>query len=647
MGRVWAWVLAALLAGGAAAGATQKDGARLAGAIAAMAANEWAQAARVVAQVPDDVAKVYYDWRRLRAGEGSWRDYVAFVRDHGDWPGLPLLMRIGEAKIPSGRPAREILAYFDDQPPQTGEGVLRLVEAYEALGRGEDAKTEAIRAWKTMPKSSAATRTLLSRYGDVLRPHNFARLDHMIWEGEYGEARAMLDRVSVAEKQLGFVRIALRENKNGVNKLIDALPQSVANDPGLAYDRFRWRVRRKLGDSARELMLARSDSRDRLGRPEAWAGRRAIYARAAMRNGSTQLAYRLASQHRLKPGEDGFTDLEWLAGYIALRKLNNTEAAVTHFRALREVAVTPITMGRVWYWLGRAHAAAGNDGKAVEAYTVAARFQTSFYGQMAAIRGGLEPDAKLAGNETPDWKSAPFLASSVFRTGLLLHYADERYEAGRFFAHMAETMTETEQAQLGAFLIDLGRPNMAIRVAKNAARLGRIIPAPYYPVTELAARAGGVPPELALAIARQESEFNPDVVSSAGARGLMQVMPRTAQAVARQIGVPYSLDRLGGDWEYNSRIGTAYLAEMVKKFRGSYVLAAAAYNAGPHRASRWIAEYGDPRARNVDVEDWIEHIPFSETRNYVQRVMEALYVYRARLNAKTGPLTLERDLKRG
>ena len=212
---------------------------------------------------------------------------------------------------------------------------------------------------------------------------------------------------------------------------------------------------------------------------------------------------------------------------------------------------------------------------------------------------------------------------------------------------MAETMTEAEQGQLGAFLLELGEPNMALRVAKNAARVGRIVPAPYYPVTELASRSSRIPAEFALAIARQESEFNPAVVSSAGARGLMQVLPGTAKGVAQRNGLPYSASRLLNDWQYNADIGTAFLAELLTRYRGSYVLAAAAYNAGPSRANRWIAEYGDPRSSSVDVEDWIESIPFSETRNYVQRVMEALYVYRARLSGETGPLTLLDDLSRG
>lgn len=625
--------------------ANSEGGTRFGLAIEAMKDGEWAAASRIANAMNSPGARIYYNWRKLRAGEGNWRDYVSFVSDHPDWPGLPLLQRAGEAKIPVGRPAREILDYFALTPPQTALGALRLAEAYATLGQKEQANDTVIGAWKTMPMSGDITRRMLSGWGDTLKPHHFARLDAMIWDGELGEARAMLARVTKDQAALGRARIALRANEAKVNALIDAVPASLKDDPGLAYDRFRWRLRRKLAEGALEMILSRPGTKAGLGRPEAWAGRRAIMARAAMRAGNAKTAYRLASNHGLGPEDKGFKDLEWLSGFIALRKRGDAEAAVKHFRALRSVAVTPITSGRVWYWLGRAHEANGNAEKAAEAYEVASRYQTSFYGQLGAARGGFAPDPNLAAAEKVTWDGAPFLASTVFRTGQLLQAAGETYEAGRFFAHLAETLSEAQQAQLGAFLIEIGEPNMALRVAKRAALEGRIVPAPYYPVTDLAALAKRVSPEHALAIARQESEFNPEIVSPAGALGLMQVMPATGREVARQLGLSYSKSKLASDWRFNAELGTAYLASMLNRYDGSILLAAAAYNAGPNRVDGWIREYGDPRRSNIDALDWVEGIPFSETRNYVQRVSEAVFVYRARLSGKVGPLTLPKDLR--
>lgn len=619
----------------------------LAEAIELMEADDWPGAALRVATIPEPSARIYFEWRRLRAGKGAFGDYLIFMENHADWPGLPLLMKQGEPSIPARHSPNEVVAFFAHHLPQTGIGALRLAEALDALGRPDDAKASLSLAWRTLPMSASDQAALLGRYGADLASEHWARLDGMIWEGHMASAEAMLPLVSAGQAKLAAARIALRRNKDGVTKLIEAIPATLMEDPGLAYDRFVWRARRDLDDGAREIAAARSVSRAKLGRPEAWSKRRASLARGAMRTGKPKTAYRLARDHRLMPEEKGFTDLEWLAGFIALRKLNDPEAAIDHFRALRVVAKTPITSGRVWYWLGRAHEAAGNAEKAAEAYGVGARYQTSFYGQLAAERGGFDADPTLAGTGQPGWQGAAFMKSTVFEAGMLLHLAEQRYSAGRFFAHQAETMTEAEQAQLGAFLLDLERPNMALRVAKNAAKQGRVIAAPYYPLHPVSLRAKSVPPELALAIVRQESEFNPDVESPVGALGLMQVMPATAKAVARGEGWAYSRERLVGDWAYNADIGVAYLSQVVAQHSGSYVLAAASYNAGPRRAKQWMERYGDPRKAGVDAVDWIEHIPFTETRNYVMRVTEALHVYRARLSGKAQPLRLSKDLARG
>ena len=624
-----------------------QDGQRMAAAIEAMKADDWPRAARLATQISDPAGRIYYNWRSLRASQGQWRDYVAFVTDHGDWPGLPLLRKKGEYLIPVGRPEAEIIAFFQNDPPQTGTGALRLADALRNLNRTDQADAVIAATWQTVNLTADERREIHRRFGKVVEPHHWSRANHMIWEGEFGQAEAVKEYLSTGRRALIDTRIALRRGKNGVNKMINALPANLTDDPGLAYDRFRWRLRKDLWDDAEKLLRSRSTSRASLGRPEIWSERRRVLARRALRAGRVSNAYDLARNHHLNPGDDGFTDLEWLAGYVALTRLNRPADAVTHFRRLRQGSVTPITQGRVWYWLGRAHEANGNMAKAAEGYTVAARYQTSFYGQLAADRAKIAPDPRLTGKPDVTWQGATFLQSTVFRAGVLLHQADDRYEGGRFFAHMAETMTEAEQAQLGAYLLSIDRPNMALRVAKNAAKEGRIIAAPYYPVTELARLNNRAPAELAMAIARQESELNPDVESPVGARGLMQVMPKTAQGVAKRLGLPYSRKRLKEDWRYNAELGTAYLAQMVQRYNGSYVLAAAAYNAGPHRADRWIAQYGDPRKASVDTIAWIENIPFRETRNYVMRVLEGVGVYRVRLSGDPGKLTIEKDLARG
>lgn len=628
--------------------ASAEAGRKLALSLEAVNDDDWSSARKIAKTISNPAAQTYVKWRRLRAGSAKWPEYLAFLKDHPDWPGLPLLRRVGEQQIPPGRPTSEILAFFSKDLPQTGTGALRLAEAFETTGHSKSAQDTIRLAWLTLPLNQTARERMLKSYPKTLSKHHWARTDHLIWEGKFDQARAMLPLLSNGQRRLAEARIALRKGQARVGKMIDAIPKSLMDDPGLAYDRFRWRLRRDLWDGGEEILLKVSTSREALGRPSVWSHRRAMISRRAMRAKRYEQAYKMASQHHLKRGENGYIDLEWLSGYLKLIYLKDADAAVAHFRNLRGAGVTPITQGRIWYWLGRGHEAAGNDTKAKEAYEVAARYQTSFYGQLAAARAGLPPQSELADLRMANWKGAPFLASSVFQVGVLLHHADKRYEGGRFFAHLAETLSETDQSKLGQYLLDIRRPNMALRVAKNAARQGRVTIQSYYPVTELAEMStSDVPPELIMAIARQETELNPDVVSPAGAQGLMQIMPRTAQAVAKSLNMDYSKNRLISDWRYNAQLGVAYLAQLLNRYDGSYVLTAAAYNAGPNRVSRWIKEHGDPRKPGVSAIAWMEKIQFNETRNYVQRVLESTNVYRARISGDPNSFRLQKDINRG
>ncbi len=407
--------------------------------------------------------------------------------------------------------------------------------------------------------------------------------------------------------------------------------------------------RRDRFDQAERLLEKITGDRHKLGTPATWAKRREILVRRAARSGRAERGYALASRHHLGPS-DGYVypELEWLAGWIALRKMRQPERALAHFQRFNENVRTPISLGRGGYWLGRAYEAMGDPANASEWYRAAAAHQTSFYGQLAAAKLGLAGNPLITSSDLPDWEKSPALRSDDVRAGVLLHYAGEDKLAFQMFSHLGRRMEGG--AALGALArlgLELGQPHYAVRVAKNAARRGILIYPAYYPITELAGYASKIEPALAMAIARQETELNQNAISPAGARGLMQLMPATAKKVARQIGENYSRARLTEDWQYNARLGQSYLAEQIVTFGGSYVMAAAAYNAGPYRVDQWIGAYGDPRLPGVDMIDWIEAIPFGETRNYVQRVMESLFVYRSRLSGAAGAMTIEQDLARG
>ena len=585
---------------------------------------------------------------RLRAGLGNGlAEYTDFLKRRSDWPGLDLVRLRGEGVLPGREDPNTVLAYFFGEQPQTGIGVLRLTEAYLALGNANAAKAEAIRAWREYAMTKDERVQLLARFETTLKPHHIARLDMLLWRGLKSHAEGLYTLVPEGYVKLAQARLGLQDRVAGVDALINAVPQELQDDPGLAYERFVWRTRKGLYDSSRDLMIERSVSAAKLGKPEEWANRRRVVARQEMRDGNNRRAYRLAAAHFLTEGSN-YADLEWLAGYIALRKLDDPKLALTHFTRFRAAVATPISYGRAGYWQGRALEAMGDKAGAHAAYEFGAEHQTSFYGQLAAERINAPPDTSLTGREDfPNWRSADFMKSSVLHAAAMLQYADQLILAERFFKHLAESLGRTELQQLADLTMEIGRPNFAVRLSKQAAGQGHVLPKTYFPLTDLAKLKLAVPPELAMSIARRESELDQFIISPAGAMGLMQVMPGTARLVAKDLGIVYSKSKLTSDWPYNARIGATYLAKQLKDFNGSYILAFAAYNAGPNRARQWIERYGDPRKDRLDQIDWIENIPFRETQDYVMRVMESVHVYRARITGKTPKLRISKDLRKG
>lgn len=604
-------------------------------AMAALARGDLGLAAQAAATISDPVALDILSWTRLRRGGGDWSEYIDFLDRNPDWPGLDFLRAQGEPSIPTGADPGRVIAYFATQPPARGTGALALALAHQASGNRAAAEAEVIRAWTTLTMTGEEAGNLRAAFGDVLNrgTHHIDRLDHLLWEGAEDRARAMFPLVPEGWQRLAEARLALRARAPGVDTLIAAVPADLASHPGLAYERFLWRIRSGFWDTAGELMAERSRSAATLGRPVAWADRRADLARDVMREGQFETCYSFAANHRIEAAQDyvNFSELEWLAGYCAFR-LGRHDTAIGHFEAFRGAVFSPISLGRAGYWLGRAHEAAGNAQAAAQGYAFGAQYQSSFYGQLAQERGGLPVDPSFLGTEVyGDWRQAPFTNASVFHAGLLLYDAGERGLAARFLTHLTESLSRTEAGMLGDFALGLGDAYLAVLIGKRAAQGGHEIMRPYYPVVpELAQADLPAPAAFILAIARRESEFNPAVVSPAGALGLMQVMPGTARDTSRDLGLSYSQDRLLDDPAHNALIGSTFLAGLLRSYDGNPVLVSAAYNAGPGRAAEWVERFGDPR-RAEDVLYWIEAIPFTETRNYIMRVTESLAIYEAQL----------------
>ncbi len=610
-------------------------------ALEARNAGDWITAtdeARLAGPVAQDIIM----WHRLRAKEGSFREAQQFLERRSDWPGLPYLRQRSEHAIPEGAPPAQVLNFFAAQLPRTGNGSLRLADALSAAG--QDGRVEVVRGWTTLSLSLEEETEFLSRHGRVVADHMVDRVDFLLWRGLTNEAERLLTVLPNDQRALAEARIAVRENRDGLNAVIDAVPAALAGDPGLAYERFLWRANRGRTDDA----IALLESTENLGEPERWGNLRRRYARMLMRAGENRRAYRIASNHGLTEGSH-FADLEWLSGYLALRKLGDADTALRHFERMEAAVDTPISLARGQYWQGRAHAFVRNTSAAAEDYGRAARHQTAFYGLLAAEEAGLPMDQSLTGREAfPDWRTAPFVGSSVYEAAILLLAAGDLNLGERFLTHLTESLDRAQMGQLARMAEEMGQPHLQVMIAKRAVQYGQVIEGPYYALHPLANETGSVAPELALAIARRESEFDPAVTSGVGARGLMQLMLPTAKEMAGDMGIAFEPARLLSDPIYNARLGLTYLTELQTTFGNSPVLIAAAYNAGPSRANRWMEERGDPRTGRtgrLDIVDWIEHIPFRETRNYVMRVTESLPVYRARLSGQVEPLRFKAELR--
>ncbi len=614
----------------------------LAAALQSAAAKDWPQAltlARDAAPIGGDLIL----WQWLRDGQGKLDDYEAFLARRPDWPGLPLLKEKGEIAVARSDDAKRILAYFGADKPRSGIGSVAMVRALIATGRTDEAKDEALRGWAELKFDPEAEAAMIAVAGNVLPVADDLRLDRILWtKTRKDEALRMLARVSPDQAALARARLALQDDAADAPALVKAVPAALAGDAGLAFDRFDYRMRASRYDDAAELILSRSDSAAHLGDPAKWGARRADLARILMRQGSYKTAYQVAARHQLTTGDD-YADLNFVAGFVALRHLNDPKRALQHFTAMEAAVATPISQARAHYWIARAQEAGGQD--ATAEYRTAAGYQTAFYGLVAAERLGLTLDPALVdvGTPTPDWKTASFANSSVLAAARAALGAGDRTLVKRFFLHLGEGLDNRELAALADMALRLDEPHIAVVIAKAAAERGLILPRAYYPIPAFIPEDLPVSRALALSIARRESEFDPAAQSKAGARGLMQVMPDTAAHVAKSLGEQSSADRLIADPAFNIRMGSSYLADLVGKFGPSVALVAAGYNAGPSRPTKWIAEYGDPR-NGADIVDWIETIPFTETRTYVMRVAEGVVIYRARLKGQATPINIMAEL---
>ncbi len=637
---------------------TKADLAALNDAFAEGDRGNWPEAMRHAARIADPVAARLVLWSRLVAQDSgaTLAEIVAFQQQNPDWPRQALLSRRAEeALLAYSMSDQDMLTWFGDHPPLTGEGRLRYGKALVANGRSAEGREWIQRAWVENDFSPARQKEILSSFRPYLTAAvHKARLDRLLFDERSADARATAVLIGADAQKLADTRIKLMTGSSLAPGALSSLPSSLKSDPGLIYDQVRFERRRGNDDKTVALVMTAPSEPHAMVDADAWWIERKIAARKALAVGQYKQAYQIVSRHGLKSGSD-FAEAEFMSGWIALQYLNNPSSALSHFARLNDAVATPISKARAEYWCGRA-AEAGRDRNVAELYyRKASEYPTTFYGQLgtAALAGmkGETPRLHLPKDPAPTaGAKAAFEKLELVHATKVLHDLDRTDQMWSFMLHLADILDDRgELAELSDLAVKYGEPKLALRIAKAASQRNIVLPQRAYPVAlmpDYRAKGPTVEKALVYGLSRQESEFDAAVVSPAGARGLMQLMPGTAKIVAKQIKVPYSTDRLTSDPAYNAMLGSAHLGDLIENYSGSYIMSVAAYNAGGSRVSEWVDQFGDPRSGKVDPIDWVENIPFSETRNYVQRVMENTEIYRTRLSGVPGKIRLEEDLRR-
>jgi soluble lytic murein transglycosylase len=605
------------------------------GALAAAQSGDWARAYASVAAVGDPLPLKIVRWLDYsRPGApGRFADIAEFIDKNPDWPRQKALRRHAEEAL-AGEPDAGAAIWFRRYPPLSGVGKAREAEIMLSSGDLEGGTAALRAAWIDGDFGPGDEKTFLARHDASIRPEDHERrLDRLLWEGQQEAARRMLPLMSADWRSLAEARLALAALAPNAEFLIANVPTQLRSDPGLIYDELRWRTRKDMVDAAVQILLSQPGDPVR---PAAWWVERQTIARRVLSTGNAPLAYRIAAQHGQIEG-NAYSEAEFLLGYIALRYMKDPTDAVEHFARIPTPVSTPYAKARAGYWGGRAAIAQAEPELATKLYAAAAEHRSTFYGQLAAHQLGDDAPSRAAPEPVPDAAElARFNRNELVRAARIFLDLGYREQSKFFVLNLADSAaTPSQFAMLATLAESGGRFDLAVAVARRAIDVGVPLMTHGYPVAPLPG-GGTAEHSLLFAITRQESAFEREAISRAGARGLMQLMPGTARHVADKMGLPFSAERLTADGAYNVLLGRAYLETLIEDFDGSYPLAIAAYNAGPGRVRQWLRDYGDPRGGKIHMVDWIENIPISETRNYVQRVLENLQVYRGKTSRSSG-----------
>jgi peptidoglycan lytic transglycosylase len=615
-------------------------------AIALARKGELAQASDVKQSMSEPIARNVVEWAILRSKEVEFQRYVAFISHNPGWPNIGLLRRRAEAALWKERlDPQTVRAYFDKNQPLTAQGKFALARALLLEGDRHDAQNLVREAWHYDNFSGDLEVQILDAFrGLIIDADHKTRMDMLLYAEDVDGAMRSANRAGGNALVIAKARVAVIKKAADAKAQLDGVPAEARGDIGYIFSRIQWLRREEKAAEAAELILSVPNDPTQAVDADKWWIERRLISRTLLDLGDTKTAYRVASAAPVPSRENYRAEQQFTSGWIALRFLDDASTALAHFAKVGQGTSNPIALARASYWQGRAAEALGKRNDARAHYETAAAYSTAYYGQLARARLGLKD---LVIRPPPDPAQSQM---DVVRASEILYAIGERDLVAGGLAELGERSTDM------ATLAALGEVTARQKDARAMVLLARAALARGLPFEQFAFPAIGIPeyraigpgvePGIVYAIARQESGFNPRAISSAGAVGLMQVTPATARSVAAKFRTAYDEKRLFNDETYNAQLGAAELGDLIKYYRGSYILSFAGYNAGRGRVNDWIDRYGDPRDPKIDPIDWVERIPLSETRNYVQRVLENLQVYRVRFRGGS-KLLIEADLRRG
>ena len=602
---------------------------------------KWNSAIKSAEKVKDRDFRTLITWMYLKTtgNSATFNDYKKFIERNLDYPRINRIKYLAEQKIYLRNISpTSVINWFEKNPPLGGLGKIKLAEAFLDQGKTEEVKRLIKDGWVTAEIRKNDLGYYRAKFKKFLTSEDhLRRADYLAWEKKYWDLKRMLKYLPSDERALYNARQILMSNSYGVDNAISKVPEHLKNDPGLEFDRLRWRNRRGRLESSLEVLFKNSNRTERqMIRPDLWWEQRKSVARTLIYKKRYKTAYKISSEHSLSSGPS-FAEAEWLSGWIALSFLNSAEYAISHFENFYNNVGYPISLARGAYWLGTAHKELGDKEKANKYFSEGAKYPMTYYGQLSfnEIKPGENFELIDQSNFDKDYEKE-FNKNRLINHVILLKELDSTKYAKDILKHLAALNIERGSEVLAAKLsTGIGRYDFAIQISKQASYEKRFFNKYNYPIIATPKEINNkIMPssEVVLAIIRQESEFDAKANSWAGARGMMQLMKYTAKTVAKQSKLPYSISRLTRDPEYNIKLGSYYFNSLMEEYNGVYPFAIAAYNAGPNRVKTWRRINGDPSKGNLSYVNWIELIRFKETRNYVQRVLENINVYKYMLS---------------